>query len=183
MARRLVRLLAGAAFAATLLAGAGSGRAYACDCMPTDAAALFAQADSVFVGTVTAVAIPPSLPGKDPSLDPISISFTVESVLKGAEMSTAQITTAGNSAACGVAFSVGQRWQINALLDRAVGLATNSCSGDALLGAGEVPAPTESGGPPTQILLAGGVILAVAAFSAWAFTRRPREDRSGRSPS
>lgn len=183
MARRLVRLLAASAFAATLLVSAGSGRAYACDCMPNDAEALFASADVVFVGTVTGVAIAQSLPDAELAFEPASVTFAVEEMLKGAAAVEVVVTTAGNSAACGVAFSVGQRWQINALLDRAVGLATNSCSGDELLGAGEVPAPAENGGPPTQILLVSGVMLAVAAFSAWAFTRRPREDRSGRSPS
>lgn len=183
MTRRLVSLAAAAAFAIALLASAGVGRAYACDCAPAEPEALFASADVVFVGTVTGVAIAQALPDAELAFEPASVTFAVEEMLKGAAAVEVVVTTAGNSAACGVSFSVGQRWQVNATLDRAAGLFTHLCSGDQLLGQGEIPAATkEGGGPPPAVLLVGGVILAVAAFSGWAFTRRPRDDRSGRSP-
>jgi hypothetical protein len=177
--RRLGSLAAAAAFAVALLAGAGTGRAYACDCAPADPEALAASADLVFIGTVTDVAVAQSLPDAELAFEPMTVTFAVEQLMKG-EIGgdLVVVTTAGNSAACGVAFNVGERWQVNATLDRAEGYFTHLCSGDQLLEAGEVPASTqEGGGPPLQVLLVGGVLLAGAGFSAWAFSRGPRTDR------
>lgn len=180
MTRRLVSLVAAAAFAITLLASAGAGRAYACDCAPADPEGLFASADLVFVGTVAEIAIAPGLPGNE-GMEPMSVTFAVEDVLKGAvDGGMVAVSTAGNSAACGVSFASGQRWQVNATLDRAAGYFTHLCSGDVLLGQGEVPATTEAGGggPPAPVLLVGGVLAILVGVSAYAFTRGSRGERA-----
>lgn len=179
MIRRLGSLAAAATFAAGLLASAGLGRAYACDCAPADPAALAASADAVFIGTVVDLAVAQSLPDAELAFEPVIVTFSIEEAIKGViKGEKVVVSTAGNSAACGVAFNVGERWQVNATLDRAQGYFTHLCSGDQLLEPGEAPAAAEeSGGPPLQVLLVGGLLLALVAFSAWAFSRGPRADR------
>ena len=174
MGARLVRGLVALGFAGALAVATSTGTAYACDCAVVEPADYLHRADVAFEGTVTAIAIPPSLPGKEPSLDPIGVTFAVDATLKGVLGESVELTTAGNSAACGVvALSAGERWRIYATVVPGGGLETGSCSGDELLGHGTIPERTAAG-PPVALLVAVGVTLALVAFSAWAFSRRPR---------
>lgn len=176
MRSRLTHLLLATAFAGALAVSTSTGTAYACDCAIAAPDDYLAMADVAFEGVVATVAIAPSMPGRDPSLDPISVTFAVETVLKGPADdgigSEIVVATAGNSAACGMAFSPGERWRIYATLTDGAPQ-TGSCSGDELLGHGAVPEPSPAS-PPVALLAAVGVTLVLAAFSAWAFTRRPR---------
>lgn len=176
MRSRVAHLLLAASFASLLTVSASAGTAYACDCAIAAPEDNLARADVAFDGTVASVAIAPGMPDRDPSLDPISITFAVETVLKtsldaliGPEI---LVSTANNSAACGMAFSAGERWRIYATLVPS-GLETGSCSGDELLGQGTIP-ERSAADPPITLLVVGGITLALVAFSAWAFTRRPR---------
>jgi len=176
MRSRIIHLLLAASFAGVLAVGAPAGTAYACDCAIAAPEDYLARADLAFEGTVATVAIPPSMPGRDPSLDPVAVTFAVETVVKwtaGGSAEEVTVSTANNSAACGVAFSPGERWRIYATLVPGGGLETGSCSGDELLGHGIIPERTPAG-PPVTLLVAVGVTLALVGFSAWAFTRRPR---------
>jgi hypothetical protein len=176
MRSRLVQLLVAATFASVLAVSASAGTAYACDCAPGAPDDYLARADLAFEGVVATVAIPPSLPGRDTSLDPIAVTFAVETILKwtpGGSADEVTISTANNSAACGVAFSPGERWRVYASIAPGGNPQTGLCSGDELLGQGTVPERTPAG-PPVSLLIAAGVALALVAFSAWAFTRRPR---------
>jgi hypothetical protein len=94
--------------------------------------------------------------------------------LKGGPGERVAVSTANNSAACGIAFSAGERWRIYASLLPDGILETGLCSGDELLGHGTIPERTPAVGPPVALLVAGGVTLALVAFSVWAFSRRPQ---------
>lgn len=177
MRSRLVHLLLAMSFAGVLAASAFTGTAYACDCAIGAPDDNLARADLAFEGTVTVVAIPPSMPGRDTSNDPIAVTFAVETVLKwtpGGPAEQITVSTANNSAACGVAFAPGERWRIYATLPVPGGNPqTGSCSADELLGKGSIPAPTPAG-PPVTLLVGGGITAVLVAFTAWAFMRRPR---------
>ncbi|MDP9468265.1 MAG: hypothetical protein M3P32_05935 [Chloroflexota bacterium] len=174
MRSRVAHLLLAASFASLLTVSASAGTAYACDCAIAAPEENLARADVAFEGTVAVVAIAPGMPDRDPSLDPIAVTFVVETLLKGpGESNEISVSTANNSAACGIAFAAGERWRIYATLVPGGGLETGSCSGDELLGQGTIPERAASG-PPVTLLVVGGITAALVAFSAWAFTRRPR---------
>lgn len=176
MGARLVHLLLALGFAGALALATSTGTAYACDCAIGEPQDYLARADVAFEGTVTAVAVAPAMPGREPALAPVAVSFAVETYLKGApdgEPASLTLTTENNSGACGVAFSAGERWRIYASLVPGAGLTTHLCAGDELLGMGTVPVPTVSGPPPALLLVIGAAVV-VAAVSAWAFTRRSR---------
>lgn len=175
MRARLAHLLMAGSFALTLLLAASAGTAFACDCAIGAPDDNLARADLAFDGTVATVAIPPSVPGRDTSLDPILVTFSIETILKtpGGPADQVTISTANNSAACGVAFAPGERWRVYATVTPGGNPRTGSCSGDVLLGQGTVPAPPDAG-PPLQLLAVVGIGLILVAFSAWAFTRQSR---------
>lgn len=172
MRARLVRGLVALGFAGALAVATSTGTAYACDCAIAPEDNLL-RADVAFEGTVATVAIAPSMPGRDASLDPITVTFAVDTALKGVPGERVAVSTGNNSAACGIAFSAAERWRIYATLVPGGGLETGSCSGDVLLGRGTISEQTAAG-PPVSLLVAVGATLALVAFSAWAFTRRPR---------
>ena len=164
------RILTVAAFSTLVMVAAPVTQAFACSCVQ------LANADLAFEGTVATVAITPSVAGRDTSNDPIQVIFTVETILKatpgGPPGPQILVSTANNSAVCGIEFTPGQRWRVYATLPAGGGNpSTTLCSGDELLGQGNVPA-TVGGGPPLAILFGGGAALGLVAFGAWAFTRR-----------
>jgi hypothetical protein len=85
-----------------------------------------------------------------------------------------EVSSSGQSSACGAGFLFGQRWLVHA---DGVGrqMSSSSCSGNRLLAEGVAPveaSPAPDSGPPAAVLVALGVVAAAAGFSAWAFTRR-----------
>lgn len=176
MGARLAHLLLALGFAGALALATSTGTAYACDCAIGEPADYLARADVAFEGTVTALAVAPGLPGREPALAPIAVTFAVETFLKGEpdELPVSlTLSTENNSGACGVAFAAGERWRVYAATEPGVGLSTHLCAGDELLGIGTLPVATSSG-PPTALLLAIGAAAVVAIISAWAFSRRSR---------
>ncbi len=179
MAARFPRLLLAIAFAAALASSAFAGSAYACECAIIASGAALDGADLAFEGTVLSVAITPSVAGRDTSNDPLAVTFAVERILKWTPGGPAEriiVSTPNNLRACGVTFLPGERWRVYAALPVPGGNPqTGSCSGDELLGTGSIP--PGSAGPPVTLMIAAGIIVAVAAVvavSGWAYTRRPR---------
>ena len=93
-------LLAGVfvVFAATLAGGVESGQA--CSCALPDPRAALAQADGAFVGTLVS-----RREGDQTTV----LTFSVEKALKGAIGRTVEVSTASNSAACGIEVRTGTR--------------------------------------------------------------------------
>ena len=163
---RLARLVG--AFALVLLVSAVGpiARVYACRCIAAEPGQALANADVAFVGVVSEV-------------DTVSVedlnrfTFAVESVIKGIPGDSIIVSSGSSEASCGMTFAVGERWTLYASVvdDRPM---TDLCSGTVLLEAGaEVPVLAGAdGGPPLQLLAAIGVVLAVGAVSAVAFSRR-----------
>jgi hypothetical protein len=100
-------------------------------------------------------------------------TFRVESVMKGIPGDSIIISSGSSEASCGMTFAVGERWTVYASVVDGRPM-TDLCSGTVLLEAGvEVPVLADAdGGPPLQLLAVVGVVLALAAVSAIAFTRR-----------
>jgi hypothetical protein len=133
------------------------------------------NADVAFVGVVAAID-DPSVGPMVGSGDPLRYSFAVEEVIKGGEPSdTVEVLSARESASCGQEFALAQRWRVFAYVDESGHLQSHLCSGNELLAEG-VPISTSPTPSPSPVvaLLAGGAVLALAGFSAWAFMRRPR---------
>ncbi len=78
MRSRLVHLLLATGFAGALAVSASAGSAYACDCAIGGPVDNLARAELALEGTVLTIAIPPSVAGRDTSLDPIAVTFAVE---------------------------------------------------------------------------------------------------------
>ena len=98
--------------------------AEACSCIrPAAPRVELERAALVFVGTVTEV----TQPEDDPAVDK-TVSFEPSSILKGPAPSPLVLTTAGNSAACGYGFEVGNEYLVYADAQRRVSL----CSRTAL---------------------------------------------------
>lgn len=173
---RPARLVVAVAFAAALAVSTSAGRAYACDCAVSTPEDNLARAELAFVGIVKTVAIPPSVAGRDTSLDPIAVTFAVETILKwtpGGPASEITISTPSNSAACGVAFVPGERWRIYATVVNGGNPRTDLCSGDEPLGHAAIPAETPAG-PPVPLLIAAGLAVVLVAASARAVGRWAR---------
>jgi hypothetical protein len=162
---RLARLVGAIALVLLVSAVGPIASVYACRCIAATDQAL-ANADVAFVGVVAEV-------------DTVSIedlnrfTFRVESVMKGIPGDSIIISSGSSEASCGMTFAVGERWTVYASVVDGRPM-TDLCSGTVLLEAGvEVPVLADAdGGPPLQLLAVVGVVLALAAVSAIAFTRR-----------
>jgi hypothetical protein len=156
--------------------------AWACSCIgaPSNARS-FESADVVFIGTVVARA-DPNTGTTQSAADPITWTFRVQSVQKGAASPTQTVLSARGGATCGVLFTVGRRYQVFA--ERS-GSHVNAflCGGTTVLAAGATGfrpqlAPT---GPPDDSrgvhLLFLGVSLALGGLLLRRFSRAV-----GRSP-
>lgn len=163
---RLVRL-AGALALVLLVSAVGPiARVYACRCLiwPPDQALL--NADLAFVGVVTEA--------DTASVEDLNqFTFAVESAIKGTLGDSITVASGASEASCGATFAVGERWRVYAVVQDGRPM-SDLCAGNEMLAAGvEVPTPIiEDGGPPLPVLLAIGAVLAVAAVSALAFSRR-----------
>jgi hypothetical protein len=168
----LRRVLAVTFFAALVSVGTPVARVLACSCAQMTPAQALSNADVAFVGVVASL--------KDPNAgnpivgtgDPIVYVFAVEAVAKGPAAKQITITSARDGASCGMTFALADKWRIYAYADEAGGLATGICSGNELITANASLPRQEPGGLPIELLVVGGVVVVLAAFSAWAFTRR-----------
>ena len=169
----LRRILAVVAFSSLVTVAAPVTQVLACSCIQLAEGQALANADAAWVGVVTAVDNP-NTAQPDQGPDPVRYTFAVEEMLKGELAISIDVRSQVSSASCGQEFALAQRWRVFAFADEKGQLQTGLCSGDELLGEG-VPAPTPTpAGPPTALLVAIGAMIALAAISAWAFTRRGR---------
>lgn len=178
---------------AVLLATAPLSTALACSCSMASVTDSLGFADVAFIGTTTAVEMPP--PGEMvSSADPVHYAFAVEQVFKGPEIDSEIVaTTAMDGASCGTAFGMDERWLVFGNFGED-GITTGLCSGNVLLVDGDAeeavlaelgapiaePEPAATEAEPTQAelpiaLLAGGALAAaVVGISLWAFVLEPR---------
>lgn len=155
--------------------------ACACDCVPITPSEAEAEATVVFIGTAT------SLEGKqDGSPAPVTYVFTVEDVVKGSAGHTVSVQTNNGSAACGVDFQIGQRYEVYALDADGMPFVTQ-CGGTRLLPADtKLPAvalsePTaqvieEDSPMPVEGVIAALGIIAVLVVAIMLVSRNRRRD-------
>ena len=120
-----------------------AGPAGACSCAMLEPKQMLEFAPTAFVGTVTGA--PVLVGGRDGG--DVAFTFEVETVLAGEVPAVVDVTTAGNSAACGFEAAIGTRMAVFATDDGTGTLSSGLCSTtDAdlaikALGPGTPPAP------------------------------------------
>ena len=132
-------------FAAALAGGVESGQA--CSCALPDPRAALAQADGAFVGTLV---------DRREGDQATVLTFSVERALKGAIGRTVEVSTASNSAACGIEVRTGTR--VGLVLERRGGawhgyLCWQFAPEELLAAAKPLPAPSGRG---SVALVVGG---------------------------
>jgi hypothetical protein len=134
--------------------------AFACSCLPSPSvAASLSESAAVFSGTVTKVEGPQ---GQNiNSADPVTVTFAVQKVWKGAAEAQLIVTTARDSASCGYNFELGQDYLVYANQNDGGGpaLSVNLCSRTtilpqaasdlAALGEGQTPTGGQVSNAPT----------------------------------
>lgn len=136
--------------------------AYACSCASLRREQLLATSDLVFVGTVLSARDPHAGAASLVGTDPLSWTFAVERLDKGPRSPRIEVLSPRDPAACGVPFSVGQRYEVFAQRAGA-GWQTGLCSGTNV-----VDAKTTAGAPtdlPSWGWRAGGVVALGALAS------------------
>ncbi len=127
------RLLTLLALAAGLVYLPAQQPACACSCAISTPQQSFEYADLVFTGTVAKVDSPPASFIRS-SDDPVTFTFSVDKVEKGDAPGVVKITSAMDSASCGMNFALGTRYRVYAAKGE-----TGLCSGNVALGLGSVP--------------------------------------------
>ncbi len=113
---RHFRLVLSAVILSTLLVAALPQRAYACSCMAQTTRDSYYNADLVFAGEI---------------VDYINdtATFSVNTGFKGVEEDFVEVSTASDSAACGLNFTEFKEWVIFADQDETGSISANLCSG------------------------------------------------------
>jgi hypothetical protein len=113
----------------TLLAGGQP--ALACSCMPLDKPQQADLAQVVFTGVARSVsgAFPVPLSCTRSSMDPVFVTFDVETVYKGDAKKETVVRTVANGASCGYTFAAGKRYTVFAATSEGA-LDTNLCRGN-----------------------------------------------------
>lgn len=149
---RVARLLAGLCLVSVPLVVWSAEPAAACSCLARSEPEQLADADAVFVGTATRV--DGRQPGAESSLiDPVTWTFSVESVVKGDVGVEQQVMTAASSASCGLELSAGQAYVVFASANPSKGagpLQAGLCGGTRPAVPGEQPAGLPVGSTPTH---------------------------------
>ena len=118
--------------------------ACACDCLPITPREAKAEASIVFVGTVTQRIGKP----EDGSPDPVTYVFAVENVVKGASTPTLRVQTNNSSAACGVQFRVGERYEVYAVDADGIPFVTQCGGTHRVVDRGRIAKLSTAGKPP-----------------------------------
>lgn len=156
----------------------------ACSCMamsPDEAATI---AEVVFAGTVISEEAGAAA---DPAtgMGPVLYTFTVDGVAKGDVGTQVGVVGGGDSAGCGMTFTMNERWLVFANTQDGA-LATSLCAGNVTLQPDEEPpiaarAPTASdpedgagSGVPVGVILPIAAVVALAGVSALVFWRADR---------
>ncbi len=106
--------------------------ALACSCMRSTPEEQLERADVVFTGRVIDKKIPTAEPNQFGGLTPIIWTFEVEDQQKGSVSAEQVVESASNSAACGINFTMGERYQVFANQNQTQ-LKASLCSGTKLL--------------------------------------------------
>jgi hypothetical protein len=111
----------------------GPQPALACSCAQSTNAQFGERASAVFTGTATARAgtFPLSLTCARSSMEPVFVTFEVDSVFKGTVAKTATVATVLSGASCGYEFTVGKRYTVFANAGADGRLETGLCRGNA----------------------------------------------------
>jgi len=162
MKKRSALLVAAVALVLSVLA---PSIAMACMCMPLTKPSYAHQATLVFTGTVTGVDVHSSPPVYS-SIDPVDVTFDVETVYKGAVTRTFQVVTVAGDASCGYRFIVGRRytvfpWHVDEKLH--AGLCTGTIEGAINAAEYLLPSGYEPGTDPP---LTGRALIVAAAVLA-----------------
>ena len=117
---------------ATLLFATAPQAGLACSCAQREKPQLAEAASVVFTGTVTGVSgtFPISLSCSRSSLDPVFVTFEVETVYKGDVTKSATVMTSEGGATCGYTFASGKRYTVFASPENGR-LQTGLCRGTA----------------------------------------------------
>jgi hypothetical protein len=163
-----------------LLAGLGvlvqQAPACACSCMEVTPAEAYAFADAVFIGTAVDVDQPWRGPMRS-SADPVTVTFDVTAVSKGAVPANARLQTAFDGASCGYDFVAGTRYLVYVHIGEDGVWTSGLCSGNEVLAAGAqfpsgaAPNGAQAPGPPVDhpsdlpwaLIAAAAVVVALVA--------------------
>ena len=155
---------------ALVLSALAPSIAMACTCMALTKPHYAHQATLVFTGTVTSVDVHGG-PFVYSSMDPVDVTFDVETVYKGAVTRTFQVVTVAGDASCGYQFIVGRRytvfpWQLDEKLH--AGLCTGTIQGEINAAEYLLPAGYEPGTDPPLtlrgLIVAGAVLATLVAI-------------------
>lgn len=138
---------------------AGAHPAGACSIalpVPTDEE-LLTRADLVFEGIAVAREEPTTTSTVFSSADPVTWTFSVERVVKGAASASQQVVTARSEASCGFTFAVGHRYRVYAE-EGPTGFTTGLFSGtrEITAEATTTTTPTTPPDPPSAPTTLGG---------------------------
>jgi hypothetical protein len=169
--RRLWSIVAGLALIGATVGVASAPACARCSCAQVTAARSFDAADLVFVGVITNE--DRSYVGGS-SLDPVLLTFRVDSVEKGSAGPTVVVKTASDEGSCGWGYSANRVYRVYVRNGE-----TNLCAGNKEVGpAPDVVMTHKGAGSRTNVflgLVAGTapVVAAVAGYLAW---RRRTQD-------
>ena len=148
----LSRALLATGIAIGVLPIVGADPAYACSCVQTDEQRRYDQATHVFKGTVLA-AQGTATSADEVSTEPVVYTFDVISTYKGRVTDPQKVSTAGNSAACGVELDGDGPFLVFAQADGSE-LTMNLCGGTRPIGENDEPTfgrtPTAPAAPPGE---------------------------------
>lgn len=131
---RLLRTVMTLCFALAV-AAVPTSQVAACRCVAGAPAAMAANADAAFSGTVVDLQHPPVDPG---TADQVIATFAVDSVAHGVLGDRVPVIAFVGEASCGMEFALEERWLIIADRDGAM-LRTGLCDGGSRLDIGQAP--------------------------------------------
>jgi hypothetical protein len=164
--------------------------ACACSCPAVTAEEAVENAGVVFAGTVVAVDVPWRWLAVS-GADPVTVTFEVGTVYKGAAPINARLQTARDGASCGYDFTPGSRYLVHVLIDQEGTWTTNACDGNRRLPAGTalppsgyapLPAVTHPGTWPGPVLILGAALAAGAVVAVLLVLGSRRRRRAATGP-
>ena len=155
----------------------------ACSCMQLGPEEAAQMADVVFAGSVVGEEVGAADPAA-PMAAPVRYTFAVDGVAKGEVGAEVAVVAGGDSAMCGVTFTMNDRWLVFGTVQDG-SLATGLCSGNLPLQPDEDPpmalyppeAPNgaaSAGGVPTGVILPIAAVVAIAGVAGLIFWRADR---------
>jgi nucleoid-associated protein YgaU len=137
-------------------------KALACSCAPSSEQQLANAADVVFDGVAAGRHDPNPAGGIVGSGDPISWTFDVSGVIKGAPTDPQEVRSARGGATCGISFELGPPYRVFARRQADQTLATDLCSGTRALSSPPPPEPPSPPGEQTHAVVRGEWLWKIA---------------------